>query len=160
MAILHCLMSLFSNSLFSADMRQHPLRTQTEKFHDRRIFVHKSDSIAFLILGHPVRHRPHMLFDHVPFQRIQCKPIHRILHGDLRMVGAVRFLTGRFCAVIRICLIKIQVVQQSCSCSRNCIPMEKATQQIIVIRYIQAVLKSCRIPMVSELFQRLHISVF
>lgn len=116
--------------------------------------------IAFLILGHPVRHRPHMLFNHVPFQRIQRKPIHRILHGDLRMVGAVRFLTGRFCAVIRICLIKIQVVQQSCSCGRNCIPMEKATQQIIVIRYIQAVLKSCRIPMVSELFQRLHISVF
>ena len=76
------------------------------------------------------------------------------------MVGAVRFLTGRFCAVIRICLIKIQVVQQSCSCSRNCIPMEKAAQQIIVIGYIQAVLESCRIPMVSELFQRLHISVF
>ena len=62
MAILHCLMSLFSNSLFSADMRQHPLRTQTEKFHDRRIFVHKGNGIAFLILGHPVRHRPHMLF--------------------------------------------------------------------------------------------------
>ena len=46
MAILHCLMSLFSNSLFSADMRQHPLRTQTEKFHDRRIFVHKGNGIS------------------------------------------------------------------------------------------------------------------
>lgn len=125
-----CLIDSTANQMrYGHDLMRTPFKCGT-------VFICERDNEAFFCLRPFTARRPHMIFNHIPHDIIDCKVFFRIGQGDLRM--NIRMPAGNRC--IRRSVIQIEVVQHSASGNGNIIEMSLAGNEIRVPGYIQAVL--------------------
>lgn len=118
-------------------------------------FVDKRDNVRFAVARQTVRHRPHMIYDHIPLKLGYREHLGGVAERSYRVLLGV----GAHKLLVILAVVEEEIVKQPRSGGRTRVQVQQLAQLVVVIRYVERVLKARRAYMMAEAAQAEHRAV-